>query len=469
MIRRFSPAFGLVLMASDLLIVNAALALATLVRSALPFGLVAPSYQLPVPVYLIGSALWLGTFIVLAVYSPARTDRLIAELWTITGATFAAWIAFAGCLYLSFRLVSRLQTLYFLIIVLVLTWTHRIVLRGFFRLTGGRSYDARRVVIIGTGRHAWRVAQAVQENAWAGLYLVGYIPVPSGSELQEGIGAPELGPLDQIMDVIEGFAIDEVVIAVTREREQDITPVIYQLQTASVNVRIVPDYFDLFFPRSRIEDFGSIPLITLKEPTLHPIQRFIKRGFDLVVGSILLVIALPLMALIVLAIRLDSPGQAVFRQERVKEGMKPFTMYKFRTMRADAEDQLDDVIVRDAEGHIIHKHPDDPRVTRVGRFLRRTSLDELPQLFNVIQGDMSLVGPRPELPLLVETYEPWQRRRFEVPQGMTGWWQVTRAEDSLMHLHVEDDLYYIRNYSLVLDIRILILTIGIVITGRGAF
>jgi len=139
--------------------------------------------------------------------------------------------------------------------------------------------------------------------------------------------------------------------------------------------------------------------------------------------------------------------------------MEPFTMYKFRTMSKDAEERQDEIIERDAQGNIVHKHADDPRVTRVGHFLRRTSMDELPQLFNVLKGDMSLVGPRPEMPWLVEMYEPWQRRRFEVPQGLTGWWQVTRDVDSLMHLRVEDDLYYIRNYSTFLDIRILILTV----------
>lgn len=324
-------------------------------------------------------------------------------------------------------------------------------------------------MIIGAGEHAWKVAQAVQENAWAGLYLVGYIPVSEDQPFEHGIDAPRLGSLTNLMGIVNEYGVDEVVVAVTREREQEITPLILDLQTAPVNIRIVPDYFDLFFPRAQIEDFSSVPLITLKEPTLYPFQRFVKRCFDLAVGSLLLLGSLPLMALIAVAIRLDSPGPVVFRQARVKEGMDQFTMYKFRTMTRDAEERQGEVIEQDDQGNIVHKHPDDPRVTKVGRFLRRTSMDELPQLFNVLKGDMSLVGPRPEMPWLVEMYEPWQRRRFEVPQGLTGWWQVTREVDSLMHLHVEDDLYYIRNYSIFLDIRILLLTAGIVISGRGAY
>ncbi|MGQ9668503.1 MAG: sugar transferase, partial [Anaerolineae bacterium] len=151
------------------------------------------------------------------------------------------------------------------------------------------------------------------------------------------------------------------------------------------------------------------------------------------------------------------------------ENGRPFLMYKFRTMVDGAEHQLSEVIQYTEDGKPIHKLPDDPRITRLGRFLRRSSLDELPQFFNVLKGEMSLVGPRPELPFIVEQYEPWQRRRLAVPPGITGWWQISGRADRPMHLHTEDDLYYIKNYSLWLDLHILIKTIGAVIRGRGAY
>jgi len=175
------------------------------------------------------------------------------------------------------------------------------------------------------------------------------------------------------------------------------------------------------------------------------------------------------MALIAIAIRLDSPGPILFKQERIGENGRPFTMYKFRSMYVDAEERLKEVIRRDENGNVLYKTPNDPRVTRVGRFIRRTSLDELPQLFNVLKGDMSLVGPRPELPWLVEKYENWQRKRFAVPQGITGWWQVNGRSDKPMHLSTEDDLYYIQNYSILLDIIILWKTLTAVLKRRGAF
>ncbi len=159
----------------------------------------------------------------------------------------------------------------------------------------------------------------------------------------------------------------------------------------------------------------------------------------------------------------------LFRQQRVGENGRLFTMYKFRSMVVNAEELQEQVNEVDEEGHIIHKKPNDPRVTRVGRFIRRYSLDELPQLFNVLKGDMSLVGPRPELPWLVEKYEPWQRKRFAVPQGITGWWQVNGRSDKPMHLHTEDDLFYIQNYSLWLDLLILWKTVWVVLRGKGAY
>jgi lipopolysaccharide/colanic/teichoic acid biosynthesis glycosyltransferase len=172
---------------------------------------------------------------------------------------------------------------------------------------------------------------------------------------------------------------------------------------------------------------------------------------------------------VALAIKLDSPGPVFFSQQRVGENGRLFLMFKFRSMVLGAEEMRDRVSEVDEEGNVVYKTRYDPRVTPVGRFLRRTSLDELPQLFNVLKGEMSLVGPRPEMPWLVEEYDLWQRKRFAVPQGITGWWQVNGRSDKPMHLHTEEDLYYVQNYSLLLDILILWKTAGVVLKGRGAY
>jgi lipopolysaccharide/colanic/teichoic acid biosynthesis glycosyltransferase len=168
-------------------------------------------------------------------------------------------------------------------------------------------------------------------------------------------------------------------------------------------------------------------------------------------------------------ILLEDGPPIFFRQKRVGENGRLFDMLKFRTMVKNAEELRAQVETRDADGNLIHKIKDDPRVTRAGRFLRRFSLDELPQLFNILAGTMSLVGPRPEMPYLVDKYQPWQRKRFAVPPGLTGWWQVNGRSDKPMHLHTEDDLYYIQNYSIWLDLQIIVRTIWVVLVGKGSY
>lgn len=200
-------------------------------------------------------------------------------------------------------------------------------------------------------------------------------------------------------------------------------------------------------------------------------QRFIKRLVDLVAGTLLLLLFAPLMLFIAWRIKLDSPGPVFFRQQRVGEGGRLFWMVKFRSMVDGAEQEEIRLLQKTAGGlPVFTKIPSDSRITGLGRFLRRTSLDELPQLFNVLKGEMSLVGPRPELPGLVALYEPWQRRRLAVPQGMTGWWQVNgRMKRADPQQRVEDDLFYIRHYSFWLDARILLKTVQVVILGEGAY
>jgi exopolysaccharide biosynthesis polyprenyl glycosylphosphotransferase len=194
-----------------------------------------------------------------------------------------------------------------------------------------------------------------------------------------------------------------------------------------------------------------------------------KRVFDLVLSLLALIFALPIMMISILLVYLEDGSPVIFRQKRVGKDGRLFEIFKIRTMVKNAEELHAQIEKRDVDGNLIHKMKDDPRVTRVGRFLRRFSLDELPQLFNVLAGTMSLVGPRPELPYLAEKYEPWQRERFDVLPGITGWWQVNSRSDKPMQLHIEDDLYYIQNYSIWLDLQILVRTIWVVLSGRGAY
>ncbi|NJL56152.1 sugar transferase [bacterium] len=202
---------------------------------------------------------------------------------------------------------------------------------------------------------------------------------------------------------------------------------------------------------------------------LTPRQRMFKRAFDFSVALTVLLLILPVLAVIALAIKLDSEGPVFFKQVRIGENGKPFKMYKFRSMVVNAEKLQAQINQTDIDGNTIHKMRNDPRVTRVGRIIRKTSLDELPQFINVLIGNMSLVGPRPELPWLVEEYEPWQRQRFAVPQGITGWWQVNGRSDKPCHLNTDQDIYYIQNYSFALDIKILLMTVPALVQGKGAF
>lgn len=233
------------------------------------------------------------------------------------------------------------------------------------------------------------------------------------------------------------------------------------LERNPVNIRIAPDYSELAYFNARPEDFNGITLISLRESILTPAQRIVKRLFDIVFASLMILFTLPLWGVIAIAIRRDSPGPIIFRQQRIGMHGRRFTIYKFRTMYVNADRVIDTAEFRKME--------DDPRVTRVGHLLRRTSLDELPQFINILKGDMSVVGPRPEVIWLASDYEWWQRKRYEVPQGLTGWWQVNGRSDKPMRFHIEEDLYYVRHYSLWLDMQIIAKTVISVFTGKGAY
>lgn len=473
MIRRFSLRFTLFLLFCDLALTTVALYLARQLRLAIDLGKPVGSSEwlyFQSILYLIVPIIWFIIFTMMSVYDSRRTVRAADDFQIVTQATLVASLVFAGVAYFFYRDLSRLLFVYFIVLDLLFLWSWRVLLRLYFGARrSGWPKEVRRVLIVGAGEVGHRVGEVLRAHAWTGLELVGYLDDDPAKGENGQVGGPVLGTLDDVVEVVQARDIQEIVVALPLHAYQRAKDLVAALRQTRAQIRIIPDYFDLAHVKTGIEEFGGMPLVSLREPAMDEFQRLTKRLFDLVVASATLVLTAPLMLLISVLIKLDSPGPVLFKQERLGENGRNFQMYKFRSMVKDAERRSDEVMRRDEDGNLIFKQRQDPRVTRVGRILRRTSLDELPQVFNVLKGEMSLVGPRPEMPWVVEEYEPWQFQRFVVPQGITGWWQVNGRSDKPMHLHTEEDLYYIKNYSLFLDVLILWKTIGAVVKRKGAY
>ena len=473
MLKRVGTRLGLILLVADMGLTALALCLAKVLRLTLPFGV---PLQGPLAFgpwfYLLVPAIWALVFLALRVYDPARALRYLGDAQAVWSAVTWATLVFAGVAYLFFREFSRLLFVYFYLIDLAFLLGWRAILQWLFRLGLGHNLvESRRVLVVGAGTVGQELGLAIRAYRWAGLELVGYADDDEAKQGKTCAGSPVLGTLRDINAIVSQYTIDEIILALPPRAQEQARQVVLALQELPVNVRVVPDVFDLVFIRASVEEFAGIPLVGLREPAIEGPDRVVKRLFDLVIGSLALILLSPLMLVAALAVQIGSPGPILFRQQRIGEGGRPFQMLKFRTMYAGAE--ADEQRLAQATGHgppNFVKQRDDPRVTRVGHVLRRFSVDELPQLFNVLKGNMSLVGPRPELPWLVERYEPWHRKRFAVPQGMTGWWQVNGRSDRADYaLRVEDDLYYIQNWSIWLDMRILLMTLVTVILGQGAY
>lgn len=456
-------ALGLV----DIALTFLALYLASWARLLIPWGprLTWRYVALPWPVYLMTAVLWPVVLYLASVYSMRLhiNHQLSNQIRLLLLGVGLALLVLAGALYFSYRQVPRRLILYFGFIDFLLLTLVRLIAH-IFRRNG----HTPRLLIAGAGKVGGEIAQQVQrhDDSW---HLVGFLdddPSKIGSQIA---GAPVLNALDALEEVIESENVDEVIFALPLCAHERLMRLVLALEKLPVEVSVVPDYFDLAFFRTRMEELLGFPVIRLRASAIEGNARAAKRLLDLAITIPLLMVCLPLLPIVALAIRLDSPGPALFKQKRVGENCQPLTVWKLRTMVKNADDLLSQVVQETPDGQVIHKRPNDPRVTRVGRFLRRFSLDELPQLWNVLKGEMSFVGPRPELPWLVEQYEGWQRKRFAVPPGITGWWQISGRSDRPMHLHVEDDLYYIHNYSIWLDLRILWRSIGVLLSGKGAY
>jgi len=451
----------------DLLGTELALVMADAARRLLPLGqpLGAPPTLLNPAIYLIVGVVYPLSFLALSVYDLRRDTRPVGDPYSLARALVVGMFVFAGVLYFSYRDVPRLLVVYFFIAQLGLLAAARLGIGLGLRLLSRRGQGLSRVLLVGTGEVAARVAEEIRVRLGGSVRIIGCVDDDPGPPPD---GLPLLGNLDVVPELVRTHCVDEVIVALPASQYLAVEKLVYGLLTLPVRVRLVPDYLRLVVVQSSVESLGGIPLIGLREPRISGTSWAIKRAFDLTVTMLMVLAGWPVMLLIAVAIRLDSPGPAIFRQRRVGENGQQFWMLKFRTMCQDAEARGPQMGF-DLQGHPVYKWPKDARVTRVGHLLRRTSLDELPQLFNVLRGDMSLVGPRPEMLFLVERYDSWQRQRLAVPPGITGWWQVSGRSDLPMHLNTQFDLYYIRNYSLWLDVKILWKTVWVVLRGQGAY
>lgn len=332
-----------------------------------------------------------------------------------------------------------------------------------------RGIGIKRAIIVGAGEVGRTVMRTIVACPELGYRVVGFVD-DNPEKGHTDIGPfKALGPLENLPAAIDREQADEVIITLPWMYHRKILSIARECQRRNVRARIVPDLFQMSLSQVNVEDLGGVPLISVQEVSISKGALLVKRVIDVIGAVVGLTLGAPLFGLIALAIRLDSPGPVIFRQTRVGLHGRLFEMYKFRSMHQGAEEQQDMLVeFNEADGPIF-KIKNDPRLTRVGRILRRTSLDELPQLVNVLRGEMSLVGPRPPIPSEVEKYQEWHKKRLEAPPGMTGLWQVSGRSRLSFDEMVLLDVYYIENWSLWLDLKILLRTIPKVLLGEGAY
>jgi exopolysaccharide biosynthesis polyprenyl glycosylphosphotransferase len=341
----------------------------------------------------------------------------------------------------------------------------QIVLNQFRR----RGVGIRQVLVVGAGEVGRTVIRTIVARPELGYRVLGFVDDdPDKGEKDMG-RIKALGSLDRLPAVINEHEIDLVVITLPWMYHRKILRVVRQCERHNVQPYIVPDLLQITINQVGIEHLGEVPMIGLREEPITRGWRVAKRVFDVLFSLAFLLLGAPMWLLIALAIALDSPGPVVYTQIRMGEGERPFLFLKFRTMRKGAEDQKEQLIEENGVDRRLFKIKDDPRVTRVGRWLRRHSLDEIPQFINVLRGDMSVVGPRPAIPSEVQFYLPWHLHRLDVPAGITGMWQVSGRSDLSFDEAALLDIWYAENWSFLLDIQIMLKTVVVMLLGRGAY
>jgi exopolysaccharide biosynthesis polyprenyl glycosylphosphotransferase len=426
----------------------------------------------------LGSVLWLfiPTLIVWAILlwryrfqAPTFEGALLsnfgrAMLVVVLGTTMLFAISYATKQFY----VSRAFLGLFAGLDLVALVSARSIAQSLFRHYVRRGYDRTYILIAGTGGRARKVARLLEQHREHGLELVGYLS-ETGSVIYDEIqGRPVLGPLDRLPQILQSRSIDEVHVAIPRTRWDRVAEIVRICDKVGVKVRIPLYDLDGLYSRASLQYLSNLPFLTLASSPTSQTQLLIKRVIDVVLASLGLVASLPILLVSAMFIKITSPGPVIFRQRRVGMNGRAFWLYKLRTMVPDAEQRLQQVKHLNEMRGPVFKIKNDPRVTPFGRLLRVLSIDELPQLWNVLKGDMSLVGPRPPLPTEVQKYQLWQRRRLSMRPGITCLWQVSGRNTIDFEEWMKLDMQYIDSWSLGLDLKILLRTIPSVLARKGA-
>jgi exopolysaccharide biosynthesis polyprenyl glycosylphosphotransferase len=373
-----------------------------------------------------------------------------------------------------FEYVLRLDlSRFFLLLFSAYAW----VLLLIFRLLAGRLVGLIRrefgaphyVMVVGTGERAVRLARGLERSGDYGIRLRGFLAESAGAPASITLGqAYPVRPIRELTSVLQEHVVDEIIFAVGSESLAELEEVFLLCDEEGVRTRVAVDFFPHVNSTVSLERFGATPLLTFSAAPYDEIRLLLKRFTDMVIAGAGLVVLSPFMAAVALLVRLTSPGPAIFSQVRCGLNGRRFTFYKFRSMCRDAEEMKAAIAHLNTRDGVVFKIPHDPRLTPIGRYLRKFSIDEWPQLWNVLRGDMSLVGPRPAVPDEVDRYQRWQRRRLRMRPGLTCLWAISGRDNVDFETWMKMDMQYIDNWSLALDWKILLRTIPRVLTGRGA-
>ncbi len=421
-------------------------------------GILSPKIYLAALVFIV--PIYLGIYRICKLYTPRRAQSWRMELWNIFRANVIGVMGIGLALYFTKQTdFSRQMLLLFFGENVCLEAISRISIRCVLQQARKRGWNQKHIILVGESKAAEQYLERIKGNPQWGYQVVGILS-DNLSEEETFQGKPVLGGLDTLERILEQNPLDEVVLTLGRKDFVHLEEIVEVCETAGVHTKFIPDYGNVIPTRPYIEDVQGIPVINIRcVPLVEPFHCFVKRCVDVCGASIAMLLFSPVMLVTALLIKFTSGGPVIYKQERVGYQNRTFFMYKFRSM----------VVQEEEVEKLAWSIKDDPRITPVGRWIRRLSIDELPQLWNVLKGEMSLVGPRPERPQFVEQFKneiPRYMVKHQVRPGMTGWAQVKGFRgDTSIKKRIEHDLYYIENWTLGLDLKIMIMTFikGIVI------